>query len=67
MRLPLLTVIALVISDVVAASGTLPIAKPASDGARIVAIGDLHGDYDNCIEILRLAQVIDDEHLGLWF
>ena len=62
MRLPLLTVIALVISDVVAASGTLPIAKPASDGARIVAIGDLHGDYDNCIEILRLAQVIDDEH-----
>lgn len=26
---------------------------------RIVALGDLHGDYDRCIEVLRAAEVID--------
>jgi len=26
---------------------------------RIVAVGDLHGDYDRCIEVLRAARIID--------
>jgi hypothetical protein len=31
---------------------------------RLVAVGDLHGDIENAKEILRLAQVIDDQ--GHW-
>ena len=35
---------------------------PAS--ARIVAIGDLHGDLDNALDVLRLAGLVDDR--GAW-
>jgi hypothetical protein len=42
---------------IAAACVALPAAaRPAH---RIVAIGDLHGDFENCLEILRQAQVID--------
>jgi len=27
---------------------------------KIVAVGDLHGDYDNCVKILKAAGLIDD-------
>ena len=30
-----------------------------ADVQRIVAIGDLHGDYDNYIETLRAAGIVD--------
>lgn len=32
----------------------------ASKDRRIVAIGDLHGDLSNAVEILKLAQIVDD-------
>lgn len=28
---------------------------------RIVAIGDLHGDYEQTIKVLQLAKIIDDD------
>lgn len=31
---------------------------------RIVAVGDLHGDYDQALAILRMAEVVDDD--GHW-
>jgi hypothetical protein len=44
------------------AAGAAPAA--ADDGAltgvgRIVAVGDIHGDYGQCVKVLRAAQVID--------
>ena len=27
---------------------------------RIIAVGDIHGDYDNCVKILKSAGIIDD-------
>ncbi len=32
-----------------------------SKAHRVVAIGDIHGDYDLCIKMLKLAKVIDDD------
>lgn len=31
---------------------------------RIVAVGDLHGDYDNALEVLQMADVVDAN--GSW-
>ncbi|KAI9293521.1 Metallo-dependent phosphatase [Neoconidiobolus thromboides FSU 785] len=33
-----------------------------SDSYRVVAVGDLHGDYDNMIKILQMTKVINEEH-----
>ena len=31
---------------------------------RIVAVGDLHGDYDNALKVLKMADVVDAN--GSW-
>jgi hypothetical protein len=31
------------------------------DPIRIVAVADLHGDYDNSLSVLQMANVVDDK------
>ena len=37
---------------------------PGMAAERIVAVGDLHGDLDNALQVLRLAEVVDSQ--GHW-
>ncbi|KAI9293526.1 Metallo-dependent phosphatase [Neoconidiobolus thromboides FSU 785] len=37
-------------------------AKCTSDKYRVVAVGDLHGDYNNMIKILQMSKVINNEN-----
>ena len=48
---------------VVLGAATLPSAQqPAADGTnRVVAIGDIHGDFDAFVSILREAELVDAE------
>ena len=47
---------------IAAAAGMLPAgAQPASQ-PRIVAVGDVHGDFDQFVKILRAARVINDKN-----
>lgn len=41
--------------------GIAALASTASAGSRVVAIGDVHGAYDNLVAILQRAQLIDAE------
>ncbi len=41
--------------------GIAALASTASAGSRVVAIGDVHGAYDNLVVILQRAQLIDAE------
>ena len=48
---------------VVLAVGAAPAAEDTFKGVeRIVAVGDVHGDFDQFVKVLRAAKVIDDEN-----
>ena len=53
-----------VLCTLVLGAATLPSAQqPAADGtSRVVAIGDIHGDVDAFVSILREAELVDTEH-----
>lgn len=55
--------IVLTIALVGGVTGAMPVsAQPAWQGVeRIVAVGDVHGDYERFTEVLRTAGVIDDD------
>ena len=42
----------------------IPFPSVSEAPARLVAIGDVHGDYDAMMQALRIAEVVDDE--GSW-
>ena len=39
----------------------IPIPSVSEAPARLVAIGDVHGDYDAMMQALRIAEVVDDD------
>jgi Calcineurin-like phosphoesterase len=45
-------------------SGKTPEHVEGQHVLRVVAVGDLHGDYDNALEVLQMADVVDAN--GSW-
>jgi Calcineurin-like phosphoesterase len=48
--------------SVMAGTGTGPRAAPASSAEPLIAIGDVHGDFDDFIAILQRTGLIDKQH-----
>ena len=44
------------------AGSFVPSAEGATASARVVAVGDIHGDFDALVSILQEAGIIDDQH-----
>ena len=44
------------------AGPSVQLAKEATASARVVAVGDIHGDFDALVSILQEAGIIDDQH-----
>ena len=40
------------------------LAFAGAENARVIAVGDLHGDLDNALQVLQMAEVVDDN--GDW-
>ncbi|MFH1024543.1 MAG: metallophosphoesterase [Planctomycetota bacterium] len=59
----LFVVFCLLLSFCVAAAPPVECAWSGVD--RIVAVGDVHGDYDQLVKVLRLAEVIDDKNVWI--
>ncbi len=55
---------AAVLCTLVIGTATLPSAQqPAAEGtSRVVAIGDIHGDFDAFVSILREVELVDSQH-----
>ncbi len=53
-----------VLCTLVLGAATLPSAQqPAAEGtSRVVAIGDIHGDFDALVSILREVELVDTQH-----
>jgi Calcineurin-like phosphoesterase len=51
-----------VLFGLMAGAGTGPRAAPASSAEPLVAIGDVHGDFDDFIAILQRTGLIDKQH-----
>lgn len=63
-RSPLGRIIRIALLALAALLLLVPAAVPAASPSRIVAVGDLHGDYDAWVQIARAAGVIDPA--GRW-
>jgi len=44
------------------AGPSVQMAKEATASARVVAVGDIHGDFDALVSILQESGIIDDQH-----
>lgn len=53
-----------ILCTLVLGAATLPSAQqPAAEGtSRVVAIGDIHGDFDALVSILREVELVDSQH-----
>ncbi|KAF8340427.1 Metallo-dependent phosphatase-like protein [Cantharellus anzutake] len=66
--LPLVVVCALLVYVLLPGPESLPKGKPETGGEvptffrRVVAVGDLHGDLPNALKVLKMNNVIDDNH-----
>lgn len=44
------------------AGPSVQLAKESTASARVVAVGDIHGDFDALVSILQETGIIDDQH-----